>query len=55
MKRNEDRLRDRWDIDYTNIHAIGVTEGEREGKASLHKVQREVLQPWTTYKGRLLW
>ena len=48
MKRNEDSLRDHWDINYTNIHAIGVTEEEREGKASLHKIQSEILQPWTT-------
>ena len=29
MKRNEDSLRDFWDnIKYTNIHIIGVPEGE---------------------------
>jgi len=30
MKRNEDSLRDLWDnIKFTNIHIIGVPEGEK--------------------------
>ena len=33
MKRNEDSLRDLWDnIKYTNIHIIGVPEGEEREK-----------------------
>ena len=33
MKRNEDSLRDPWDnIKYTNIHIIGVPEGEEREK-----------------------
>ena len=33
MKRNEDSLRDRWDnIKCTNIHIIGVPEGEEREK-----------------------
>ena len=33
MKRNEDSLRDHWDnIKHTNIHIIGVPEGEEREK-----------------------
>jgi len=33
MKRNEDSLRDLWDnIKHTNIHIIGVPEGEEREK-----------------------
>ena len=32
MKRNEDSLRDLWDIKCTNIHSIGVPEEKRERK-----------------------
>ena len=33
MKRNEDSLRDTWDnIKHTNIHIIGVPEGEEREK-----------------------
>ena len=33
MKRNEDSLRDLWDnIKHTNIHIIGVPEGEEKEK-----------------------
>ena len=32
MKRNEDSLRDLWDNKSTNIHIIGVPEGEEREK-----------------------
>ena len=28
-KKNEDSLRDLWDIKHTNIHIIGIPEGEK--------------------------
>ena len=41
MKRNEDRLRDLWDIKSTNIRIIRVPEEERE-KAS-EKIFEEII------------
>ena len=39
MKRNEDRLRDLWDnIKHTNIHIIGVAEGEERRKGPLENI-----------------
>ena len=38
MKRNEDSLRDLWDnIKRTNIHIIGVPEGEERERKGLRK------------------
>ena len=38
MKRNEDSLRDLWDnIKCTNIHIIGVPEGEERERKDLRK------------------
>ena len=43
MKRNEDRLRDLWNnIKCTNIHIIGVLEGE-ERKKGPEKIFEEVI------------
>ena len=43
MKRNEDSLRDCWDnIKYTNIHIIGVPEGEEKGKGP-KKIFEEII------------
>ena len=43
MKRNEDSLRDLWDnIKHTNIHIIGVPEGEEREKGS-EKIFEEVI------------
>ena len=42
MKRNEDSLRDIWDNSkHTNIHIIGVTEGE-EGEKEPEKIFKEI-------------
>ena len=36
MKRNEDSLRDLWNnIKHTNIHIIGVSEGEEKGSEKI--------------------
>ena len=41
MKRNEDSLRDLWDnIKWTNIHLIGVPEGEEKG---LEKIFEDII------------
>ena len=37
MKRNEDSLRDLWDIKCVNIHIIGVPEGEQRERKGLRK------------------
>ena len=37
MERNEDGLRDFWDIKGTNIHIIGVPEEERKGQRTYLK------------------
>ena len=43
MKRNEDSLRDFWDnIKHTNIHIIGVPEGEEREKGS-EKIFEEII------------
>ena len=43
MKRNEDRLRDLWNnIKCTNIHIIGVLEGE-ERKKGPEKIFEEII------------
>ena len=42
MKRNEDSLRDLWDIKRTNIHIIGVPEGE-EREEGLEKLFEEII------------
>ena len=43
MKRNEDSLRDLWDnIKHTNIHVIGVPEGEEREKAP-EKIFEEII------------
>ena len=43
MKRNEDSLRDLWDsIKYTNIHIIGVPEGE-EWETGPEKIFEEII------------
>ena len=43
MKRNEDSLRDLWDnIKRTNIHIIGVPEGEEREKGS-EKIFEEII------------
>ena len=41
-KRNEDSLRDLWDIKCTNIHIIGVPEGE-ERKKGPEKIFEEII------------
>ena len=41
MKRNEDSLRNLWDMKRTNIHIIGVPEGEEEEKGA-EKILEEV-------------
>ena len=42
-KRNEDSLRDLWDnIKHTNIHIIGVPEGE-EGEKVPEKIFKEII------------
>ena len=42
MKRNEDSLRDPWDnIKHTNIHIIGVPEGEERDKGP-KKIYEEI-------------
>ena len=43
MKRNEDSLRDLWDnIKHTNIHIIGVPEGEEREKGP-EKIFEEII------------
>ena len=43
MKRNEDSLRDLWDnIKHTNIHVIGVPEGEDREKGP-EKIFEEII------------
>ena len=43
MKRNEDSLRDLWDnMKCTNIHIIGVSEGEERGKGPT-KIFEEII------------
>ena len=42
MKRNEDSLRDLWDIKRTNIHIIGVPEGEEREKGP-KKIFEEII------------
>ena len=43
MKRNEDSLRDLWDnIKHTNIHVIGVPEGEEREKGP-EKIFEEIM------------
>ena len=43
MKRNEDSLRDLWDnIKHTNIHIIGVPEGE-ERERGLEKIFEDII------------
>ena len=42
MKRNEDSLRDFWDIKHTNSHIIGVPEGEEREKG-LEKISEEII------------
>ena len=49
MKRNEDSLRDIWDnIKHTNIHIIGVPEGEerRDPRTCLKRVQLKTSLTW---------
>ena len=42
MKRNEDSLRDLWDnIKWTNIHIIGIPEGEEREKGA-ENISKEV-------------
>ena len=42
MKRNENSLRDLWDIKCTNIHILGVPEGEEKEKGP-EKILKEVI------------
>ena len=43
MKRNEDSLRNLWDnIKHTNIHIIGVLEGEERQKGT-EKISEDIL------------
>ena len=42
MKRNEDSLRDLWDIKGNNIHIIGVPEGEEREKGP-EKIFEEII------------
>ena len=42
MKRNQDSLRDLWDVKCTNIHIIAVPEGE-EREEGLEKMFEEVI------------
>ena len=42
MKRNEDSLRNLWDIKRTNIHIIGVPEGEEKEKGT-EKILEEII------------
>ena len=41
-KRNEDSLRDLWDIKCTNIHITGVPEGEKRGRGP-KKIFEEII------------
>ena len=36
-KKNEDSLRDLWDIKHTNIHIIGIPEGEKRERKGQRK------------------
>ena len=52
MKRNEDRLRDLWDnIKHTNIHIIGVPEGE-EWEKGPEKIFAEVIAEQLPEQGK---
>ena len=44
MKRNEDSLRDIWDIKHTNIHKRGVPEGEEREKRAWRNIWRDCIQ-----------
>ena len=54
IKRNEDRLRDLWDnIKHTNIHIIGVPEGEeREREKGTKKIFEEIIVEYLPNLGK---
>ena len=42
LKTNEERLRELWDVKHTNIHIIGVPEGEEREKG-IEKIFEEII------------
>ena len=51
MKRNEDSLRDLWDIKCNNIRIIGVPEGEEKEKGP-QKIYKEIIVENVPNKGK---
>ena len=51
LKRNEESLRELWDVKRTNIHIIGVPEGEERSKET-EKIIQEIIAKNCPHMGK---